>query len=138
MAHSTGTPEPTLKQGLAAGTSIGAGVLMLVIGALSILEGISAASSDDLLVVGTNDYIYKFNTHAWGWIHIVVGILVIITAYGLMTGTTWGRVGAMIMAALSIVANFLWMPYYPAWSLLIIALDALVIWAIATWKPTTA
>ncbi|MGW4352473.1 DUF7144 family membrane protein [Nocardia sp. NPDC004582] len=136
MAHSTGT-EPTLKQGLAAGTTIGAGILLLVIGVLSVLQGISAVASDDLLVVGY-DYIYKMNTTGWGWIHIGVGVIQIIVAIGLLRGSTWGRVAALILAALSIVENFLWIPYYPAWSILIIALDVVVIWAISTYKPVNA
>ncbi|WP_327140093.1 DUF7144 family membrane protein [Nocardia sp. NBC_01327] len=136
MAHTTDTEHP-VKQGFAAGTSFAAAVMLLVIGVLSILQGISAARSDDLLVVGTNDYIYKFNTSAWGWIHIVIGIIVVLTALGLMTGATWARAAAIIIAAISIVENFLWLPYYPAWSLLIIALDIFVIWAVATWKPVT-
>ncbi|MGW2661268.1 DUF7144 family membrane protein [Nocardia tengchongensis] len=136
MAHTTG-PEPTLKQGLAAGTTIGAGILLLVIGVLSILQGISAVASDDLLVVGY-DYIYKLNTTGWGWIHIVLGIIEVIVAIGLLRGTTWGRTAALVLAALSIVENFLWIPYYPAWSILIIALDVVVIWAISTYKPATA
>ncbi|WP_458688739.1 DUF7144 family membrane protein [Nocardia tengchongensis] len=136
MAHTTG-PEPTLKQGLAAGTTIGAGILLLVIGVLSILQGISAVASDDLLVVGY-DYIYKLNTTGWGWIHIVLGIIEVIVAIGLLRGTTWGRTAALVLAALSIVENFLWIPYYPAWSILIIALDVVVIWAISTYKPAQA
>lgn len=136
MTHSTG-PEPTLKQGLAAGTTIGAGILLLVIGVLSVLQGISAVAADDLLVVGY-DYIYKMNTTGWGWIHIVVGIIQIIVAIGLLKGSTWGRTAALVLAALSIVENFLWIPYYPAWSILIIALDVVVIWAISTYKPAHA
>ncbi|MFE3099344.1 DUF7144 family membrane protein [Nocardia tengchongensis] len=136
MAHTTG-PEPTLKQGLAAGTTIGAGILLLVIGVLSILQGISAVASDDLLVVGY-DYMYKLNTTGWGWIHIVLGIIEVVVAIGLLRGTAWGRTAALVLAALSIVENFLWIPYYPAWSILIIALDVVVIWAISTYKPATA
>lgn len=136
MAHST-EPDATLKQGLAAGTSIAAGILLFVIGVLSILQGISAVAADDLLVVGA-DYVYKLNTTGWGWIHIGLGIIEIIVAVGLLKGTTWGRTAAILMAALSIVENFLSIPYYPAWSLLIIALDVIVIWAIATYRPVTA
>lgn len=136
MAHTTGTESP-VKQGIAAGTSIAAAVLLLVIGVLSILEGISALAKDDLLIVGVNDYVYKLNTTGWGWIHIVLGIIVVISAIGLMMGSTWGRAAAIAFASLSIIANFLWLPYYPIWSIIIIALDVLVIWAVATWKPTT-
>ncbi|UGT44487.1 hypothetical protein LTV02_14310 [Nocardia yamanashiensis] len=135
MAHSG--PESSVKQGFAAGTSIAAAIILTVIGVLSILQGISAVAADDLLVVGY-DYIYKFNTTTWGWIHIILGVIELIVAFGLFTGSTWGRTAAMVLAAISIIENFLSIPYYPAWSLLIIALDIVVIWAIATWKPSNA
>ncbi|WP_227978990.1 DUF7144 family membrane protein [Nocardia spumae] len=131
----TTTPQQhPVRQGIAAGTSIAAAILLITVGVLSILEGISAVANDDLFVVGV-DYVYKFDTTTWGWIHIVLGILLVIAALGLMAGTGWGRVAAITLAALSILANFLWLPYYPAWSILVIALNVVVIWAIATWKP---
>lgn len=128
---SGGTP---IKQGVAAGTSIGAAILLLTVGVLSLLQGISAVAEDDLFVVGVN-YIYEFDISTWGWIHIVLGAVLIISALGLLTGTTWGRVLAVCIAALSILANFLWLPYYPWWSTLVIALDVVVIWAVTTWRP---
>lgn len=123
-----------LRQGFAAGASIGASILLLTVGVLSVLEGIAAVARDELFVVGI-DYVYEFDITTWGWIHIVLGAVLIVAALGLMTGTTWGRVLAIVVAALSILANFLWLPYYPWWSTLVIALNVVVIWAIATWHP---
>ncbi|MFE3445800.1 hypothetical protein ACFXNW_22430 [Nocardia sp. NPDC059180] len=134
MTHSSETESP-VRQGIAAGTSIGAAILLLTVGVLSILQGISAVAEDQLFVVGI-EYVYEFDTTTWGWIHIVLGIILVICALGLMTGTTWGRVAAVAIAALSIIANFLWLPYYPAWSILIIVLDVVVIWAVTTWNPS--
>ncbi|PPJ32400.1 hypothetical protein C5E45_06340 [Nocardia nova] len=131
---STTPQEHPVRQGIAAGTSIGAAILLITVGVLSILEGISAVANDKLFVVGI-DYVYQFDTTTWGWIHIVLGILLVIAALGLMAGTTWGRIVAITLAALSILANFLWLPYYPAWSILVIALNVVVIWAVATWQP---
>ncbi|MBH0776903.1 hypothetical protein IT779_11475 [Nocardia sp. NEAU-351] len=125
-----------VRQGIAAGTSVGAAILLLTVGVLSILEGISAVANDDLIVVGP-EYIYQFDTTAWGWVHIVLGAILIICAIGLMTGSTWGKVGAIVIAALTIIANFLWLPYYPWWSILVIALSIVVIWAVSTWNPDT-
>ncbi|MFD6101116.1 hypothetical protein ACFWFQ_00485, partial [Nocardia salmonicida] len=68
-------------------------------------------------------------------VHIVVGIILALSAVGLMTGATWARIVAVVIASLSIIANFLWLPYYPAWSILIIVLDVVVIWAVTTWNP---
>ncbi|WP_328393102.1 DUF7144 family membrane protein [Nocardia sp. NBC_00416] len=132
MTSSSG--HAPLRQGVAAGTSIAAAILLLTVGVLSVLEGIAAVAEDELFVVGV-DYVYEFDVTTWGWIHIVLGALLILAAIGLMTGTGWGRVFAICIAALSILANFMWLPYYPWWSILVIALNIVVIWAIATWRP---
>ncbi|WP_405179921.1 DUF7144 family membrane protein [Nocardia sp. NBC_01377] len=132
--HQTG--ESPVKQGIAAGTSIGAAILLLTLGVLQIFEGISAVANDELFVVGP-EYIYQFDTTGWGWIHIVLGAILVISAIGLMTGSAWGKVAAIVIAALTIIANFLSLPYYPWWSILIIALSIVVIWAVSTWHPNT-
>ncbi|MBB5916252.1 hypothetical protein BJY24_005164 [Nocardia transvalensis] len=131
---STSPDTHPVRQGVAAGTSIGAAILLLTVGVLSLFQGISAVAKDELFVVGV-DYVYKFDITTWGWIHIVLGILLIISAIGLMTGAMWARIVAIGLAALSILGNFLWLPYYPWWSVLVIALDVVVIWAVATWRP---
>ncbi|MEU4601243.1 hypothetical protein [Nocardia sp. NPDC023988] len=130
----TNRNQHEVRDGIAAGTSIAAGILLAVVGVLQIFQGISAVANDDLIVVGP-EYAYQFDLTSWGWWHIVLGAIVVIVAIGLIAGQTWGRVAAMLIAALSIVANFLWLPYYPWWSLIIIVLDVVVIWAIATWHP---
>jgi hypothetical protein len=122
-----------VRQGFAGGATIGAGVLLLVAGVLGFLSGISAIVNDDLFVVGPQ-YVYQFDLTTWGWIHLIVGILAIAIAFGMFVGATWARVCAVIIAAISIIANFLWLPYYPWWSVLVIALDLFVIWAVCTWK----
>src|SRR5690606_13725571 len=133
--HPTPSAAPgTTRQSIAAGVSIGASILLLTVGLLQLFQGISAVVNDDLFIVGP-DYVYQFDTTAWGWVHIVLGVVLIVSAFGLMTGATWGRVAAITLLAVSIVANFLSLPYYPYWALLIIALDIVVIWAISTWRP---
>lgn len=122
----------SVKQGFAAGTSIAAAILLMTIGILQTLQGISAVAKDQVLLVG-QEYVFQFDVTTWGWIHIVIGILVALTGFFLLTGATWARITAIFLAALSIIANFLWLPYYPWWSILIIALDVVVIWAVTTW-----
>ncbi|MFC4602544.1 DUF7144 family membrane protein [Rhodococcus kronopolitis] len=124
--------ESTVKQGFAAGATIAAAVLLMTVGILQLFQGISAVAKDELLVVGP-EYAYQFDVSTWGWIHIVVGILIALTGLALLSGATWARVTAIVLAALSIIANFMWLPYYPLWSILIIALDVVVIWAVTTW-----
>ncbi|UOT04294.1 hypothetical protein MPY17_00475 [Rhodococcus opacus] len=126
--------ESLVKQGVAAATSMVAAIVLLTIGILHVLSGISALMQDDLVVAGP-EYIYQFDTTAWGWIHLVLGVIVAAVGVMLFTGATWARVGAMVICALSILANFLWLPHYPWWSVVMIVLDVFVIWAVATWKP---
>ncbi|MFC7449593.1 DUF7144 family membrane protein [Rhodococcus daqingensis] len=129
--------ESSVKQGAAAGTSMGAAVILVTVGALQVLQGIAAVAEDEVIVVGI-EYTYKFDLTSWGWIHIVLGAVVAAVGVALFTGAAWARVSAIVIAALSILANFLWLPYYPWWSVLIIALDVVVIWAVSTWKPERA
>ncbi|AWG97248.1 membrane protein [Rhodococcus ruber Chol-4] len=126
--------DTSVKQGVAAGTSMGAAIILVTIGILQIFQGIAAVAEDELFVVGI-EYTYKFDFTTWGWIHIVLGAVVTLVGFALFTGATWARVAAIVLAALSILANFMWLPYYPWWSLLIIALNVVVIWAVSTWNP---
>jgi hypothetical protein len=124
----------SVKQGIAAGTSIGAAIILVTVGLLQLFQGISAVAEDEVFVTGV-EYVYKFDFTTWGWIHIVLGALLMVIGFALFTGAGWARVSAMVIAAISILANFMWLPYYPFWSVLVIALDVVVIWAVATWKP---
>ncbi|UTT49384.1 DUF7144 family membrane protein [Rhodococcus gordoniae] len=126
--------EMSVKQGLAAGTSVGAAIIVTLIGALQLLQGIAAVAEDEVFVTG-QEYVFRFDLTTWGWVHIVVGVVMVIVGIALISGVTWARVSAMVIAALSILVNFMWLPYYPGWALAIIALDVVVIWAVATWNP---
>ncbi|MGW4369488.1 DUF7144 family membrane protein [Nocardia takedensis] len=127
--------EPFQKQSAAAGIAVVAAVMLLLASAGSILQGTVALADDELYVAGV-DYVYAFDTTTWGWIHVILGTVGVICAFGLMFGTTWGRYAAIGIAALVIVANFLSLPHYPAWSTLVIAFSVAVIWAATTWRPT--
>lgn len=122
-----------VKQGFAGGTTFAAATLLLVVSVLAVLQAISALANDELFVVG-REYVYKFDLTTWGWIVLVLGVVGALIACGMYTGATWARMAAVAIASLSIIANFLWLPYYPWWSILVIALDVVVIWAVATWK----
>ncbi|MGQ4599380.1 DUF7144 family membrane protein [Nocardia sp. R6R-6] len=123
-----------VEQGVAAGASIAAAIIMTTVGILQFLQGVSAVAQDELFIQG-QQYTFKFDFTAWGWVHIAIGAVMVATGIALITGALWARVMAIVIAALSIIANFLWLPYYPLWSTLIIALDVVVIWAISTWNP---
>ncbi|MFD8102562.1 acetyltransferase [Nocardia fluminea] len=133
--HEIGPEEEFFgKQGVAAGISIAASGMLVVLAVVSILQGISALLDDDFYFTRI-DYVYKWDTTAWGWIHVVLGLLALICALGLMFGTTWGRYSALGIASLVVLANFMSLPYYPAWSFVVISLGVVVIWAVTTWQP---
>ena len=79
-------------------------------------------------------YIYSFDHTARGWVHLLLGVLAIVAGFAVLKGQMWARVVGIVMACLSMIANFLFVPHYPVWSLLIIALDAGIIWALATYR----
>jgi hypothetical protein len=116
--------------GWAVGFILFAAIMMIMVGIFEAIQGIVAIFENEFYVA-TRNYVFQFDATTWGWIHLLVGLLVAFAGYGLLSGKTWARVVAITLAVLSAVANFLFIPYYPFWSLLIITLDVFVIWASA-------
>ena len=116
--------------GWAVGFILFAAIMMVMTGFFQVLAGLVAIFENEFYVA-TREYLFQFDATTWGWIHLLVGLLVAFAGWGLLSGRTWARVVAITLAVLSAVANFLFIPYYPFWSLLIITLDIFVIWAIA-------
>jgi hypothetical protein len=106
-----------------------AAVLMIFGGAMTIFEGIAAIAKDDVFVV-TRDYLFRFNLTGWGWIHLILGIVILIAGCALLTGAAWARVVGIVLAGLAALANFLWLPHYPFWALVLIAINVFIIWAL--------
>ena len=123
-----GTPQREYSGG-AVGVIAFAGVLMVLAGAFHIVQGLVALVNDNFYVVG-RDYIFRFDVTTWGWIHLIAGIIVALAGMALFQGSVWARTVAVILAGVSIIASFLWMPYYPLWSLVVIVFDLFVIWAV--------
>jgi hypothetical protein len=106
-----------------------AGVIMIIIGLFHAAAGLAAIVKNEFYVVSTG-YLYSFDVTGWGWIHLIVGIIVLAAGFAVFTGRVWARVVGIVLGTLSAFANFLYVPYYPVWSLVLIALDVLVIWAL--------
>jgi hypothetical protein len=115
-----------------AGFTFFAGILMLMSGLWSFVTGLTGLIEHHFYAI-TRNYAFKIDITAWGWIHLILGIVVAITGIGLLLGQTWARVVGIILAVLSAVANFLFLPYYPFWSILVITLDVIIIWALAVY-----
>ena len=106
-----------------------AATMLVLIGIFQVIAGLVAIFNDDFYVLTAN-YTFDLDTSGWGWIHLIIGIAVILVGYFLYAGATWAGVTAIVLAVLSAVSNFFFIPYYPFWSILVIALDIWVIWAL--------
>jgi hypothetical protein len=126
MATTTST-----KQAWARGGLVMAASLLILIGTYQFFMGLAAVVEDQFFVVGEN-YYYNVDTTAWGWIHMGIGVVAVAVGFYLFTGATLARWLGIALCVVSAVANFFWLPYYPLWGLLIIAVDIFAIWAIAT------
>ena len=115
--------------GWAAAGIVFAGVLMILVGIFQAMTGLAAIIDPDFFRVTTR-YAYDLDATAWGWIHLVMGVAVTGAGLALQARRAWAGVVAIVLAMLSAIANFLTVPYYPFWSLLMIGLAVWVIWAL--------
>ena len=128
MAEYRGPREPEVSGWAVGGMTFAACVLTLV-GAFQVIDGLAAIINDEFFI-NVRNYSFDVDTTAWGWIHLIIGILLVITGFGLFSRAAWAGVTAIFLASLSAVANFFFIPYFPAWSILVIALDVWVIWSL--------
>ncbi len=103
--------------------------MMVVVGVFDALQGLAAIIKKDVYVVG-QDYLWKLDASAWGWINLLLGILMVLAGLALYGGATWARVVGVVLAGLIAITNFMWLPYYPVWAILVIATSVAVIWAL--------
>jgi hypothetical protein len=122
-------PRPV--SGWAVGFSAFAGALMLMIGIFHVFAGLAAIFNPEFFVRRPN-YTYDIDITEWGWIHLIIGIVIAAAGFGIFAGATWARVVGIALALLSAVASFFFIPTYPIWAVLLIALDVVVIWALAS------
>ncbi|GGU29357.1 hypothetical protein GCM10010274_15290 [Streptomyces lavendofoliae] len=130
-AHHAAPGESRGRGGWATGGVMFAGVLMMVEGVLGMLQGIAGIAEDD--VYGrVGQYVFAFDVSAWGWIHLVLGLLVAVIGAGILSGAEWAKAIGVALAALAVIANFIWLPYQPVWAIVSIAVAVFVIWALCT------
>jgi len=123
--------------GWTVGFAVFAGVMLMMVGVFHGLAGLAAIIDDQFFVVSKN-YAFEFDTTAWGWIHLVYGVILVGAGYGVFSGATWARVVGVTLATLSAVGNFLFIPYQPVWAILIIAIDILVIASLSIYNREAA
>ena len=115
--------------GWAVGLTTFAALMMIMIGFWHAIAGLVALFEDQFYVVG-QEYVFQLDVTTWGWVHLILGIVVGLAGVALFSGATWARTIGVILAVVSAVAAFAWLPYYPIWGGLIAASAIFVIWAL--------
>ncbi|MGB7964281.1 MAG: hypothetical protein WCF12_15160 [Propionicimonas sp.] len=113
----------------AAGLTVFAAIMMIMIGCFHAIQGVVALANDTFYVIG-EEYVFQFDVTSWGWLHLILGVVVGVAGYFVLRAAVWARTVGVIVAVASALFNFAWLPYYPLWSTIIIALNVFVIWAL--------
>jgi hypothetical protein len=107
-----------------------AAVLMVLTGVLHAIQGFVALFKDSYYIVTKQGFLATVDYTAWGWTHLLLGVLVALAGVALFSGRMWARAAGVALALLSILANFAFMPAYPLWAITLILVDIFVIYAI--------
>jgi hypothetical protein len=130
-SQSPRSAKPATGSAWAVGASTFAACLMLMVGVFQAVEGLVAiVNGTDFLIKGPT-YVFTFNASTWGWIHLILGVIIAVAGAAILTGNIVARSVGIVLAVLSAIANFLWLPYYPIWAIVIIALNVFIIWGLA-------
>jgi hypothetical protein len=122
------------EQGTTTGWAVFAGVILVMVGFLDLFYGLAGIVNDDVLTVGGEGVII-LDTTAWGWAHFIIGIIMVLTGLGLFAGAEWARWTGVFFAMLSAIGQVGLITAFPLWSILIVALDVLVIYNLtARWE----
>jgi hypothetical protein len=113
------------------GLAVFGGCALLTLGVFQFVQGLSAALEDEVYL-RTPNYVFDFDLTAWGWIHMIIGVIAVVVGGAIVAGQWWGFSAGIGIAILSALASFAFMPYYPLWALVIIAFDIAVIWALSS------
>jgi len=114
---------------MAVGVITAAAVVLILAGVLNAMQGVVGLATNEFYVA-TRRWLFQFDVTTWGWVHILIGLIAAATGVALLSGAFWARIVGVVVAAFSVIANFLWLPYYPLWAIVIIAFDVFVIWAL--------
>lgn len=130
------TAERTRPRGPVLGFTLLAAVLMILTGVMGFFEGLTAGLNGHFYVVRAN-YAFAWSVHGWGWVHLIIGVVLLAAGLALLMDQTWARVVGVVVASFSALANFLFIPYYPFWSILLVAMNAFIIWALVSPRSGT-
>ncbi len=115
--------------GAAVGWTMFAAFMMILIGSFHAIAGLAGILEDEFYAV-TPNYVFEFDATTWGWVHLIGGVIVLLAGFGLFSGAVWARTVGVIVATISAIVSFVWIPWYPVWSIVVIGVDVAVIWAL--------
>ncbi|TDE42414.1 hypothetical protein E1295_27955 [Nonomuraea mesophila] len=124
-------PEEEARPSGWLGWVIFAGIGMIILGCFQAMMGLVGLFNTDFYLVTADNLAIPVNYTAWGWFHLIMGVVVLLAGAAVMSGKTWGRVVGIVLASLQALVNFAWFPAYPFWSTIVIIFDVLVIYALA-------
>ena len=104
--------------------------MMILLGSFHVIAGLVALFNEDYFLVGKTGLVVEVDYTGWGWVHLILGVVVVLAGLGLFSGQTWARIVAVTLAMISAVANLAFLAAYPIWSAIMIAVDVLVIYAV--------
>lgn len=113
----------------AVGWAAFAGIMLIMAGVFHALAGLVAIVDETFYLVG-REWVFEFDVTAWGWIHLLGGVAVVLAGFGIFSGNVAARTVGVIAAGISALANFAWLPYEPVWAVIMIAIAISVIWAL--------
>jgi hypothetical protein len=113
-----------------AGWVVFGGVMLIMLGSFQVIEGLVALFDDGFYLVRSNGLVVDVNYNTWGWIHLLIGVVAVLAGLGLLTGNMVARIVGVVAAAFSAVVNFAFVQAQPVWSVILITIDVLVIYAI--------
>ncbi|MGW3498529.1 DUF7144 family membrane protein [Streptomyces sp. NPDC001020] len=122
-------PAKPGSSGRVNGVSMFAGLALELSGTLSFLQGITAVAHDGMFGA-TPQYEYRFDLTTWGWIHLVLGVALMIAGLGVLAHKGWGRRAGLAVGAVSLITQFMFIPHYPLWSISVMVLDLVAIWTL--------
>lgn len=113
-----------------AGWVVFAGVMLILMGAFQVIEGLVALFRSDYYAVPAAGLVINVDYNTWGWVHLIIGVIGVLVGFGLVMGNTVARVVGIILAVISAIVNLAFIAAYPVWSTILIALDVIIIYAI--------
>jgi hypothetical protein len=117
------------------GATFAVGALFATSAILTFFVGVFALIADEVVASGPG-YQYTFQISGWGWANILTGLMLAVVALAVLINPVRARGAAIVAACLAVVVSFLWMPYYPPGSIVLIAIDVVAIWGAATWNTS--